>query len=175
MRKQDKYKVIMEANMRLEKSYLRNKGLLNESEEIDKLKSLLGDKYDEFVGLVQALKKDPEAREEVEELSQDKNTLNKIEAVAGDMNEDEEEEVDKTPLQKTLFGAKYGAIAGSMTALPYLATIVATGGVATPAILAAAAMIAGGSAIGSVLTYLSDKGEGMEFKDVDSDGPFPNI
>jgi hypothetical protein len=158
MRRQDKYKVIMEANLMLEQSYLKSKGLLKENSE-EELARLLGDKYEAFVGLVNSVKGKPEVIGDLKRLSNDDTTVDEIEDVVSGVNESEEEGEDvKTTLQQTLFGAKYGAIAGSMTALPYLATIFATSAVTAPVLVAAAAMIAGGTAIGSVLTYLSSKG-----------------
>lgn len=47
MRRQDKRKNIEQANLMLEQSYLKSKGLLKENseKELAKLKSILGDEY----------------------------------------------------------------------------------------------------------------------------------
>lgn len=167
MRKQDKRKNMEQANLMLEQSYLKNKGLLNENLNTKRVKDTLHN-----------LLQDPEVITDLEKISNDKEALKGIvDGIVDDMkNMTESEEDKKKVLKNTLRAAGLSSISGAaISAIYLLIRLVSTGAVDANDALVTGAITSGNASIGAILGYLTSKYDlsDVEFEDVDDDGPFP--
>lgn len=163
MRRQDKRKNIEQANLMLEQSYLKNKGLLNENLNTKSVMNTLRN-----------LLQDPKVMTDLEKISKNKEALD---GIVDDMkNMTESEENEKEVLKNTLKVAGLSSISGAaISAIYLLIRLVSTGAVDANDALVTGAITSGNASIGAILGYLTSKYDlsDVEFKDVDDEGPFP--